>query len=201
MSSLLNQAFTPEPLLLGGHRLLYQADYLKPEAADWLLAYCKGLPWVQSRIRLYGKWHPIPRLNCWFADPGLRYAYSGASLAGNGWTEPLARVRQALQQHVQLDFNNMLANYYRDGNDSMGWHSDDEPELGADPVIAAVSLGVERPIRFRPKGGGKSVGLAMAHGSLLVMPAGFQAEWQHGLPKRQGSGERVSLTFRYIAPQ
>lgn len=201
MSSLLNQAFTPESLALGRHSLLYQADYLKPEAADWLLAYCRQLPWEQSQIRLYGKQHLIPRLNCWFADPGLSYAYSGTRLAANQWTEPLSRLRQALNRHVQHGFNNLLANYYRDGNDSMGWHSDDEPELGAAPVIAALSLGAERPLKFRPKSGGASVGLEMAHGSLLVMPAGFQAEWQHGLPKRHGAGERISLTFRYIATE
>lgn len=196
----MNRAFTPEPIVLGEHCLLYQGDYLKAHEASWLFDYCKGLAWTQTRIQLFGRTQLIPRLNCWIADPGLSYSYSNAKLQANPWHEPLRRLRAALERQLQQPFNNLLANYYRTGADSMGWHSDNELELGQAPVIVALSLGGERPLRFRPVGGGKSCDLVMSSGSLLVMPAGFQAHWQHCLPKRKLAEARISLTFRYINP-
>ena len=190
--------FTPERIPLGEFELLYQADFLAPAAADLLMVHCRSLPWEQSRIRLFGRWHAIPRLNSWIADEGISYRYSGTLMTRVPWTDPLLEMRLSLERQLSTGFNNVLANWYRDGNDSMGWHSDDEPELGPAPIVAAISLGAERPLKFRPRAGGISLGLCMAHGSLLVMPAGLQAAWQHSLPRRANKEERISLTFRQI---
>ncbi|WP_221796902.1 alpha-ketoglutarate-dependent dioxygenase AlkB family protein [Oceanobacter mangrovi] len=170
-------------------------------AADQLLRQLlTELPWHSDTITVYGKQHVIPRLQCWLGDPGLSYCYSGKTLSTQPWHPLLQQLNQALNQKLGLNNNSVLCNLYRDGQDVMGWHSDNEPELGAEPVIVSVSLGAIRDFALRRRGHSRmDCKLPLPHGSVLVMQAGMQRSWQHSLPRRAGiSQPRINLTFRRL---
>ena len=179
-------------------------EWLAPMRADALFAELRdGIAWGVHRIRLFGKLVDSPRLSCWIGDPGTAYMYSGARFEPQPWPAALLVVRERLQCETGIAFNSVLANLYRDGRDRMGWHSDNEPELGNRPTIASLSLGAER--RFVMKH--RSVAslkrtIALAHGSLLLMAGDTQASYRHALPaSRRVGGPRINLTFRRIAPR
>ena len=133
------------PLLLPQADLLFDPDFLTPAEADALLAQLTaGVAWEQRAIRLFGQEVPQPRLTAWYGDPAARYTYSGLTWEPQPWTPALLSLRQRLEAAAQAPFNSVLLNRYRDGRDSMGWHSDDEPELGPAPTIASLSLGATR---------------------------------------------------------
>jgi len=180
--------------------ILYVPNFLNVEEADRLqVTLTDQLAWRQDQIRIYGRTLSIPRLQCFVAEPGVHYTYSGLTLSGEGFPALLSPVLQRLFTQHGLKFNAVLANLYRDGNDTMGWHSDDEAELGEDPIIASVTLGAARSFKFRPKSGGKSWGIELEHGSLLLMGSGVQSRWQHAIPKRRTCrSPRINLTFRRI---
>ncbi len=173
-------------------------DFLAPPLADALFQQLlSDIPWRDDHITLYGKTYPVPRRQQWFADGGLSYTYSRIEMYPTPWTASMEQVRTALTQATGLVFNTCLANLYRDGQDSNGWHSDDEEELGPDPVIASVSFGATRDFRLRHNNSRQTHTLALTHGSLLLMGSGSQTHWQHTLPKRTRVHEpRVNLTFR-----
>jgi alkylated DNA repair dioxygenase AlkB len=180
----------------------YMADFLSGEQARALLERLwTDLQWQQKAIRLFGREVMQPRLICWQSDPGLTYTYSGLSLRPSCWHPALEGLRSRLQLEWGLEFNSVLGNAYRDGQDSMGWHADDEPELGQDPVIASVSLGAARNFRWREKIGKRSGGMILESGSLLVLSAAFQQRFQHSIPKTARKTDlRINLTFRKILP-
>ncbi len=180
----------------------YHPDFLPPARADALLeALWRDIDWRQESIQLFGKPVPQPRLTAWFADPGVRYAYSGLVLEPCPFPDDIEHLRKTLQVKLGLHFNAVLLNGYRDGQDSMGWHADDEPELGPHPAIASISLGGERVMRIRPRGGGSSTALTLAHGSLVLMSASSQRDYQHAIPKtRRAVAPRINLTFRRVFP-
>jgi alkylated DNA repair dioxygenase AlkB len=156
--------------------------------------------WRQDSITMYGRPVPIPRLQAWYGDPGRTYTYSGIEMAPEPWTPALRTVKAAIEPVAGVTFNSVLCNRYRDGNDGVAWHSDDEPELGADPVIGSVSFGATRPFRFRHRHDPSLVHeIELGSGSLLVMRGPTQACWKHQIPKTtRVVGERVNLTFRVI---
>lgn len=155
--------------------------------------------WAQRDIRLFGRQVPQPRLMAWSADAGVRYRYSGLQLDPQTWHPRVDQIRQELWRTVRCRFNSVLLNLYRDGHDSMGWHADDEPELGPEPVIASLSLGATRRLRLRPRSGGPGVGFDLENGSLLLMSGASQALWQHAVPKtKREVGPRINLTFRRV---
>ena len=157
------------------------------------------IPWETSTIKMYGKEVPIPRLQCWIGDPGCKYAYSGKSLQRYDFFEPLIEIRSLIQNQLGIYFNSVLANLYRDGNDSMGFHADDEPELGNNPVIASLSLGAERPLVFQNKDKTETKTFDQPHGSLLLMQGAAQSAWKHGIRKSKKISEpRINFTFRNI---
>ncbi|GGW80283.1 alpha-ketoglutarate-dependent dioxygenase AlkB family protein [Alteromonas halophila] len=157
------------------------------------------LPWRQDTVHLFGKTMPIPRLQSWHGDPGCEYGYSGMRLSPSAWTEALTTLRERCQRTTGCPFNSVLANWYRDGADSMSLHADDEPELGPDPVIASVSLGEARPFIFKHKHSKERITQVLEHGSLLVMGHGTQAHYLHGINKsRKLLSSRINLTFRYL---
>lgn len=192
-------AFQDTPAI--GDGLRYAERFLPPDTAEALLqALIAQVPWRQSEIRLYGRSVLEPRLSCWMGDPGAVYRYSGTVFTPMPWIEPVSQLKQAIEQASGHHFNSVLLNYYRDGQDAMGWHSDDEPELGQRPVIASVSLGGERRFLLREKRkGARSLGLTLAHGSLLLMHGDLQQRFQHALPRTaKDIGARINLTFRKI---
>lgn len=180
----------------------YTDGWLGHHEADALLqALIDDVPWGVHRIRLFGREVDSPRLSCWIGDPGATYTYSRTRFEPHPWTPALAAVRDRLAADLGVRFNSVLANRYRSGHDAMGWHSDDEPELGPAPVIASVSVGAPRTFAFRARADGRRVDLVLGHGSLLVMAGQTQRAWRHALPRtRRVPGERVNLTFRVILP-
>lgn len=165
------------------------------------LQWCgRDIAWQTHRLRLFGRWVDAPRLSCWIGDPGAVYRYSGQTFAPQPWPQALLPLRQRLRKELGIDFNAVLANLYRDGRDAMGWHSDDEPELGPEPVIASLSLGAARRFVLRRRDDhAVKQALVLEPGSLLVMRGVSQRDWQHALPRTaRPVGPRINLTFRRI---
>lgn len=164
-------------------------------------------PWRQDEIRIAGRTIPVPRLQCWMGDEHCRYAYSNISLHPVPWTQEMASIRDFVNKVSGADFNCVLINKYRSGEDSVSWHADDEPELGPSPRIASLSLGATRRFQLKRK---PSLGLQdtelservvmnLRSGSLLIMEPGVQERWVHQIAKTKVPvGVRINLTFRVI---
>lgn len=158
-------------------------------------------PWRQEEITLWGKQHLQPRLTCWYGHHGDDYSYSGIELVRNEWTPTLLQIRRDIESVSGHRFNSVLLNLYRDEHDSVGMHSDDEPEFGQQPVIASLSLGETRVFRLKHKTRRelKSIAIELTDGSLLVMAGATQQYWRHGINKEnQNRKPRINLTFRTI---
>jgi alkylated DNA repair dioxygenase AlkB len=179
-----------------GGQLLYDPGFCTPQEADTLFAWLRNeIPWKQETVR----GTPLPRLNAWFSDPGLRYRYSGLSHLGTGWLPELEEVKKKVEAASGATFNSLLLNFYRDGKDSIGFHTDAEPELGENPVVATVSFGSVREFVLKHKATKETLKYPLGHGNLLVMGGTSQHHWLHALPKTEDEvGERISLTFRRI---
>ena len=188
------------PLPLPDASLHYRADWLPAADADALFAVLTAtIPWERHRLRLFGREIDAPRLSCWIGDPGAAYTYSRVRFEPRPWLPALAALRARLETTCGARFNSVLANLYRDGRDSMGRHSDDEPELGPEPLIASISLGGVRRFRLRARDGGAGLSLELAHGSLLLMAGATQRLYRHDLPKtRAPVMPRINLTFRHV---
>src|SRR5262245_54246117 len=187
----------PETIeLRDGGSLYYDPSFLSPEAADALFATLRhGVPWKQER----GRFGPQPRLTAFYADDGVTYRYSGVTHTGFPWTPELLEVKRRIEAVSQSAFNSLLLNFYRDGQDSMGFHADDERELGEDPVVGSVSLGGVRKFVIKHRTSKESLSYQLAHGSLLVMGGSCQRFWVHAVPKTETPvAERINLTFRLI---
>jgi alkylated DNA repair dioxygenase AlkB len=154
-----------------------------------------SLTWEEREIVLFGKRILQPRLIAWAGD--TPYRYSGQTLEARAFPSVLAELRKRVNESTRVEFNHALVNRYRDGNDSMGFHSDDEPELGEHPVVASLSLGATRRFVLEKKRGKERHSLELEHGSLLVMRGQCQDEFRHGLPKSKAPvGERINVTWR-----
>lgn len=192
---------TLRPLLLPNASLALDPCWLASAQADALMqALLVEVPWETHRIRLFGREHASPRLSCWIGDPGATYRYSGTRFEPRPWPSVLLPIRERLGRELGVDFNSALANLYRDGRDAMGWHSDDEPELGAEPVIASLSLGATRRFLLKHRAEPEQrLALDLGHGGLLVMAGQTQRAYRHALPRTaRPVGPRVNLTFRRI---
>lgn len=174
------------------------------EATEILRSLLSETPWEQPSIAIYGKQLKVPRLTCWYGDPDCVYTYSGIRNEPRQWNCQLLKIKEKIEATVPAQFNSVLLNLYRDGRDSMSWHSDDEPELGPEPIIASLSLGVARRFDFRqtrvtPNATRKTLSLELGNGSLLVMRGKTQQSWEHGIAKSpKVDGPRVNLTFRRV---
>ncbi|MDO7850785.1 alpha-ketoglutarate-dependent dioxygenase AlkB family protein [Hymenobacter convexus] len=190
------------PLPLPGADLLFDPEFLpETEAAALLAQLTAEVAWEQRTIRLFGQEFPQPRLAAWYGDAEARYTYSGLAWEPHPWTAALRALRQRLETATGARFNSVLLNLYRDGRDSMGWHADDEPELGPAPAIASLSLGATRRFRLRPRAGlvHPPLSIDLPAGSLLLMRGATQQHWQHALPKTtRPLGPRLNLTFRWV---
>ena len=191
------------PLDLGGADLRYDPRaWSRPEADALFAKLRQEIPWEQHRLTLFGREVAAPRLSCWIGDPDAVYTWSRTRFVPLPWTPTLAALRVELEGRLDARFNSVLANLYRDGRDAMGWHSDDEPELGSEPVIASLSFGATRAFRLRSRATREAVlSLDLGHGSLLVMAGATQRLYQHALPRRMRVRDaRINLTFRWIRP-
>lgn len=181
----------------------HHADFLTPEAARALEQEClDALPWTRPSVTLFGRRTPIPRRVAWLAPIGTSYRYSGIRHVGAGVPVFLIQLLESVRFVVGVAFDSVLASHYRDGGDRLGWHADDEAELGPDPALVIVSLGAARVLRFRRRGvsGGRrtSLALTLTSGSLLYMAPGVQRDWQHCLPARRCADSRISLGLRQL---
>jgi alkylated DNA repair dioxygenase AlkB len=170
------------------------------EASELLDRLLTGIDWQHEEVLIFGQRRPVPRLVAWHGDPGASYTYSGTPHQPLPWTPALELVRERVLSLTGCAFNSVLLNLYRDGRDGMGWHSDDEPELGRDPVIASVSLGAPRRFCLRHRRRkDQRLDVSLGHGSLLLMAGATQHHWVHAVPKTAVPvGPRVNLTFRQI---
>jgi len=191
----------PRSLDLPDADIRYLPAAFTPAEADELFADLRdGISWRQEEVVIFGRARLVPRLVAWHGDPGARYTYSGVAHEPLPWTPVLQAVRSRVESLSGHRYNSVLLNLYRDGRDGMGWHADDEPELGRDPVIASVSLGATRRFRLRHRRRRDTVPLDLGHGSLLLMQGPTQHHWVHAVPKTSRPvGERINLTFRRVA--
>ena len=174
-------------------------------AQDCYLRLQRELTWEQPEIFVYGQRRLIPRKQAWYGDSRARMAYSGTEFEPTPWHPLLLAIKQKLQVAFALDFNSVLVNLYRDGNDSVSWHADDEPELGPRPVIASISLGAERKFSLKPKSSKlpnahlPPVHLPLRHGDLVIMGGGTQTYWHHAIMKQKKiTQSRINLTYRRV---
>lgn len=184
-----------------GGLVIHKPAFLDTAAADLLFKMLKEqIPWKQE----LSKFGPCPRLNAWYADDGLQYSYTGITHRGTGWHPVCEAALRKVETGSETTFNSLLLNYYRNGGDSIGLHTDSEPSLGINPIVSSLSLGVTRRFRLRhmkKKIDGKYLryDMTLAHGDLLVMGGTLQHYWLHELPKEPDvQGERISMTFRKI---
>ena len=183
--------------------LHYRPQFFPKPTADRLLQeLIEKIEWTQNKIRFYGKESLVPRLEAWYGDPGKSYAYSGIQMTPKPWTKELVKIKEAIEKEAGVPFNSVLINYYRDGKDRVAWHSDDEKELGQNPIIGSVSLGAERKFKLRHKKykeNGLKTEIILQHGSFLLMKGPTQHHWMHEIPRTaKPIGPRINLTFRII---
>ncbi|GAL16843.1 alkylated DNA repair protein AlkB [Vibrio maritimus] len=181
-----------------GGRLLWLPNYFtSDQASDYHQQLQEQLAWRQDTIVMFGKKVAIPRLQAWYGDAS--YTYSNLKLEPLPWNPLLNSLKAHCEKVAGSQFNSVLANLYRDGQDSNGWHSDDEKELGINPVIASMSFGAERRFLLRHKMTGEKVEFNLTSGSLLIMAGETQHHWQHTIPKTKRFVEpRINLTFRKV---
>jgi len=171
-------------------------------AVDMLESLREEVVWKQDSIGTPGGVKLLPRLTAWQGEPGAVYVYSGIRNDPLPWSSTVRMLKDLAEETTGARFNSVLLNRYRSGNDSMGWHADREPELGATPVIASVSLGATRRFDLRHNQTGVVRTFELTSGSLLVMRGSTQAQWRHRVPKAPtAQGERINLTFRWVSSQ
>ena len=192
----------PERLDLGDGCLSLFAQAFDRSSADALLdSLLQGIAWRQDSLWIGGREVAVPRLQCWMGDRGSVYGYSGMRLEPSPWQAPVRQIKARVEALCQTQFNSVLLNLYRHGQDSVSWHADDEAELGPAPLIASCSFGAEREFQLKPRQR-KNLAtrrLTLPHGSLLLMEKGIQNKWLHQIPKVRGLTEpRINLTFRNI---
>ena len=184
--------------------LTYDPHFIPRDEADRLFEeLLRDTPWQEETLTMYGKPYKVPRLISWHGDRD--YTYSHTRHIANAWTAPLRGLQQRAEAEAGTKFNSVLLNLYRNGQDSVSWHADDENDLGPAPIIASLSLGAARDFKLRPKQktndgtDRKSFSLKLEHGSCLVMGAGLQSTWEHAIPKtNKPLAPRINLTFRWI---
>ena len=179
---------------------LYIPEFYPVKIAD---AYFRNLRdrvlWRQESMKMYGRQIMFPRLSAWYGDPGKSYSFSGLNLNPYSWLPELLEIKKDIESLSSIEFNSVLLNRYRDGNDSMSWHSDDEKELGKNPIIASINFGAERKFQLKHKETKERFDIMLKHGSILFMMGELQHFWKHQVPKtKRVKTERINLTYRVI---
>ena len=190
--------------------IYYCENYLPKDQARSLFNHLfKEIAWQESIVRVFGKTYLAPRLSALYGDDGLSYRYSGHLEQAKNWLPVLSELRQRLNDDLNCNFNSVLANLYRNGNDANGWHADNEAELGKAPVIASLSFGAPRDFQLKHRSSrqGESnlikdklrYDIELSAGSALLMAGATQSQWLHCIPKRKRCTEpRINLTYRHI---
>lgn len=189
-----------EPININNGSYIYIPNYFNKFEADFFLNdFINNIVWEQQSMNMYGKIVPFPRLTTWYGDNDKPYTFSGITLQPHPWNESLLKIKNKIEPLSGVNFNSVLLNRYRDGNDSISWHTDAERELGRNPVIASVNFGEERVFQLKHIETGQRIDIPLKHGSLLIMMGELQHFWKHQVPKsKKPMKERVNLTFRVI---
>ena len=166
---------------------------------NYLKLLTETIIWKQESMNMYGKKIDFPRLTSWYGDNNKPYSFSGITLQPHPWSNEILEIKSKIELKANVVFNSVLLNRYRNGNDSISWHTDAEPELGENPVIASVNFGATRKFQLRHTKTKEKLEIELTHGSLLIMQGELQHFWQHQVPKTSKPvGERINLTFRVI---
>lgn len=190
-----------ETIIIDKYVFLYENLFDLEESQNLFLELLNQITWQQENIKRFGQSIPLPRLTAWYGDSGKSYTYSGISMNPLIWTRPLLTIKNKIEKITKHHFNSVLLNQYRHGKDSVAWHSDDEPELGKEPIIASVSFGATRQfmLKHKSKAEIKPISLNLTSGSLLLMKGKSQECWLHQVPKTgKEVATRINLTFRTI---
>ncbi len=173
-------------------------SWLTPlEGIYWQGHLMNKINWEQPIIRVYSKLYKVPRLTCFLADDGISYIYSGIEHIGSVWPDWFMPLLEKVRNECDVNFNGCLINLYRDGNDCMGWHADNEKELESEESIASLSLGTSRDFVFKHRKKSLKEKISLGHGDLLIMRPECQDNWLHSVPRRKKVFDiRVNLTFR-----
>ena len=176
---------------------LRERFFSEDESAGYFAALRETIAWRQDAMRIASKSINLPRLTAWYGDEGAEHTYSGIRNVPLPWTPQLAAIKARVEEAAGAAFNAVLLNLYRGGNDSMGWHADDEHDMS--PTIASVSFGAARTFQLRRKAPPADVvSVRLTGGSVLIMRGDTQRLWQHRVPKEPADGERINLTFRRV---
>jgi alkylated DNA repair dioxygenase AlkB len=191
-----------EKRILNGGEVWIMKNFIDAEKANWYFNRLNSvIHWKQEQITFYGKTYPVPRKTAWYGYEGFNYSYSGINCNPDPWIPELMEVKKAIEDFIpEQDFNSVLLNLYRDGNDKVSWHADDEKELGINPTIASVSFGATRYFDLKHKSDPElKTRIELSPGSLVVMTGALQHNWQHQIPVQKTVKEpRINLTFRTI---
>lgn len=189
-----------EPIDIQNGSYIYIDNFFNKNEADYFLKdFTENIAWEQQSMNMYGKLIPFPRLTTWYGDNDKPYSFSGITLQPHPWNESLLKIKQKIEPLSGVVFNSVLLNRYRNGNDSISWHTDAEKELGENPIIASVNFGEERVFQLKHIETGERRDILLKHGSLLIMMGELQHYWKHQVPKsKKVMKERVNLTFRVI---
>lgn len=180
--------------------LRYDHTFLESQKAlAFIPKLLKEVNFKNDESVIFGKHYVMNRLTGWVGDDSFFYGYSQIKRQANPWTKNLLKLRFFVEESTGHQYNSCLLNYYPTGEDGMGWHADNEKELGVNPVIASLSLGAERKFSFKHIGTKEKVDLKLSNGSLLLMSGVIQHYWKHTLPKtKKIKSPRMNLTFRNI---
>ncbi|HRH02325.1 MAG TPA: alpha-ketoglutarate-dependent dioxygenase AlkB [Bacteroidia bacterium] len=186
-------------IIADGEYIFYR-NYFSKSECDLLLKNLRdNILWKQESMNMYGKKIDFPRLTAWYGNNDKPYSFSGITLQPHPWTAEIKTIKEKIEPISKTVFNSVLLNLYRDGNDSISWHTDAEKELGINPVIASVNFGATRKFQLRHIKTKEKLEIELTNGSLLIMQGALQHFWQHQVPKTSKVvGERINLTFREI---
>lgn len=182
-----------------GEYIFVSDFFFKQEADFYLETFSKSIDWKQEEMRMYGRTVKFPRLTAWYGNIDKPYSFSGITLQPKEWNKELLAIKDKIESICDEKFNSVLLNLYRDGSDSISWHTDAEKELGRNPVIVSVNFGSERTFQLRHMETKQRIDIPLSHGSLLIMQGELQHFWQHQVPKTKTvKTQRINLTFRAI---
>lgn len=192
--------YNNKPVKIQNGEYIFVSDFFPKSEADFFMGhFSKSISFKQEEMQLYGKIVKFPRLTAWYGDNDKPYSFSGITLQPNPWTKELLEIKTKIEPISKVIFNSVLLNLYRDGSDSISWHTDAEKELGKNPVIASVNFGAERVFQMRHIKSKQRIDIPLSHGSLLIMQGELQHYWQHQVPKSKSVlSPRINLTFRII---
>lgn len=205
MSLFDDETYEPANLLPKDGEVFYHPGFIPKPYPDVILKDLINLcqeDWRQDKIHIQGKDILIPRLQAWYGDDGKTFTYSGIHLTPKPWISLLSSLNEKVSKKCGIVFTSVLVNLYRNGQDSVAWHQDDEPGLGKNPVIASLSFGAQRSFQLRHlEDRTLTRNLKLESGSLLIMRGETQHKWQHCVPKdEKEENPRINLTFRVIKP-